>query len=77
MTKEENALLHDKENPDRYLELLWHLKGFIAVWIVYWPINLVFTLARDPLNWVLDLSFIYGQKGYVVMIQKAEFYLEK
>ncbi len=65
-----------KEGGDEcFWSLLLHLKWTIFGWVTYWPVNIVFTALKDPLNIVFDFGFNMCRMLYVRILRQAGVWL--
>lgn len=48
-----------------------YFKRDIAMWWILWPVNMLFTLSRDPLRIAYELSYKYVHSAYANVLMQA------
>lgn len=53
------------------IPLFMDMKWMIVRWMTTWPINLVYTLSRDPLQIITDLIYTWSRQRYFTIMASA------
>jgi len=80
LSEDELSSLLDCQNEasqDCYINFLYEIKWRIALWVTYWPVNILLTLCEDPLRIVFDIGFRWAQDILVKILKKASEWLIK